>query len=72
MTKIALITGVTGQDGAYLAEFLLKKGYEKQGIKRRCGRCSTPTASTTCTKTRTSTTASSSCNFPGSQSSLYS
>ena len=32
---IALITGVTGQDGAYLAEFLLKKGYEVHGIKRR-------------------------------------
>ncbi|MBT3404483.1 MAG: NAD-dependent epimerase/dehydratase family protein, partial [Gammaproteobacteria bacterium] len=28
MVKIALITGITGQDGAYLAEFLLKKGYE--------------------------------------------
>ncbi|MDY0057976.1 MAG: GDP-mannose 4,6-dehydratase [Methyloversatilis sp.] len=35
MPKIALITGVTGQDGAYLAEFLLKKGYEVHGIKRR-------------------------------------
>jgi len=35
MSKIALITGVTGQDGAYLAEFLLKKGYEVHGIKRR-------------------------------------
>ncbi|MCQ9377711.1 GDP-mannose 4,6-dehydratase [Methyloversatilis sp. XJ19-49] len=35
MTKIALITGVTGQDGAYLAEFLLKKGYVVHGIKRR-------------------------------------
>ncbi|MCF8178008.1 MAG: GDP-mannose 4,6-dehydratase [Sulfuritalea sp.] len=34
-TKIALITGVTGQDGAYLAEFLLDKGYEVHGIKRR-------------------------------------
>jgi len=33
--KIALITGVTGQDGAYLAEFLLRKGYEVHGIKRR-------------------------------------
>lgn len=33
--KSALITGVTGQDGAYLAEFLLKKGYEVHGIKRR-------------------------------------
>ena len=33
--KIALITGITGQDGAYLAEFLLKKGYEVHGIKRR-------------------------------------
>ncbi len=35
MTKKALITGVTGQDGAYLAEFLLNKGYEVHGIKRR-------------------------------------
>lgn len=33
--KKALITGITGQDGAYLAEFLLKKGYEVHGIKRR-------------------------------------
>ena len=33
--KIALITGITGQDGAYLAEFLLDKGYEVHGIKRR-------------------------------------
>lgn len=33
--KVALITGVTGQDGAYLAEFLLKKGYEVHGLKRR-------------------------------------
>jgi len=35
MTKSVLITGVTGQDGAYLAEFLLEKGYEVHGIKRR-------------------------------------
>ncbi len=35
MKKKALITGVTGQDGAYLAEFLLKKGYAVHGIKRR-------------------------------------
>ena len=34
-TKTALITGITGQDGAYLAEFLLKKGYQVHGIKRR-------------------------------------
>ncbi|MDB2614052.1 GDP-mannose 4,6-dehydratase [Chlamydiales bacterium] len=34
-TKCALITGITGQDGAYLAEFLLNKGYEVHGIKRR-------------------------------------
>jgi len=33
--KIALITGITGQDGSYLAEFLLNKGYEVHGIKRR-------------------------------------
>ena len=35
MTKRALITGVTGQDGSYLAELLLEKGYEVHGIKRR-------------------------------------
>ena len=35
MSKVALITGVTGQDGAYLAEYLLKKGYVVHGIKRR-------------------------------------
>jgi GDPmannose 4,6-dehydratase len=35
MTKTALITGITGQDGSYLAEFLLEKGYEVHGIKRR-------------------------------------
>ena len=33
--KKALITGITGQDGSYLAEFLLSKGYEVHGIKRR-------------------------------------
>ena len=35
MSKSALITGITGQDGAYLAEFLLKRGYSVHGIKRR-------------------------------------
>jgi GDPmannose 4,6-dehydratase len=35
MSKVALITGVTGQDGAYLAEFLLRKGYVVHGVKRR-------------------------------------
>lgn len=35
MNKVALITGITGQDGSYLAEFLLKKGYIVHGIKRR-------------------------------------
>ena len=35
MKKVALITGITGQDGSYLAEFLLEKGYEVHGIKRR-------------------------------------
>jgi len=33
--KVALITGITGQDGSYPAEFLLDKGYEVHGIKRR-------------------------------------
>ena len=35
MTKTALITGITGQDGSYLAELLLQKGYAVHGIKRR-------------------------------------
>ena len=35
MNKVALITGVTGQDGAYLCEFLLAKGYTVHGLKRR-------------------------------------
>ena len=35
MKKIALITGITGQDGSYLAEFLIEKGYEVHGILRR-------------------------------------
>lgn len=35
MKKVALITGITGQDGSYLAEFLLEKGYEVHGIRRR-------------------------------------
>ena len=35
MSKVALITGVTGQDGAYLAELLLDKGYVVHGVKRR-------------------------------------
>ena len=40
-TKKALITGVTGQDGSYLAEFLLGKGYEVHGIKRRASSLNT-------------------------------
>ena len=39
--KTALITGVTGQDGSYLAEFLLKKGYVVHGIKRRASSLNT-------------------------------
>jgi GDPmannose 4,6-dehydratase len=39
--KVALITGVTGQDGSYLAEFLLKKGYVVHGIKRRASQFNT-------------------------------
>ena len=41
MKKTALITGVTGQDGAYLAEFLLGKGYEVHGVKRRSSQFNT-------------------------------
>ena len=35
MNKVALLTGITGQDGAYLAELLLAKGYTVHGVKRR-------------------------------------
>ena len=41
LNKVALITGVTGQDGSYLAEFLLEKGYEVHGIKRRASSLNT-------------------------------
>ena len=41
MKKKALITGITGQDGAYLAELLLEKGYEVHGIKRRASQFNT-------------------------------
>jgi GDPmannose 4,6-dehydratase len=40
-TKIALITGITGQDGSYLAEFLIEKGYSVHGIKRRASSLNT-------------------------------
>ena len=39
--KKALITGITGQDGSYLAEFLLEKGYEVHGITRRASLANT-------------------------------
>ena len=41
MTKKALITGITGQDGSYLAELLLEKGYEVHGVVRRSSTFST-------------------------------
>jgi len=41
MPKVALITGVTGQDGAYLSEFLLKKGYILHGLKRHASQFNT-------------------------------
>ncbi len=58
--KVALLTGVTGQDGAYLAELLLSKGYEVHGIKRRAS-CSIRTASTTFIRARRSRGVISSC-----------
>jgi GDP-D-mannose dehydratase len=45
--RVALITGVTGQDGAYLAEYLLGLGYTVHGVKRRSS-SSIPRASTIC------------------------
>ena len=44
--KVALITGITGQDGSYLAEFLLEKGYMVHGIKRRASSLKTLTLKT--------------------------
>ena len=41
MSKVALVTGITGQDGSYLAEFLLKKGYTVHGVKRRSSQFNT-------------------------------
>jgi GDPmannose 4,6-dehydratase len=41
-SKVALVTGVTGQDGSYLAEFLLEKGYTVHGIKRGASSYSVP------------------------------
>ena len=52
MPKVALITGVTGQDGAYLSEFLLKKGYIVHGLKRRSSLFNTDRIDHFCTKTR--------------------
>ena len=49
MTRRALITGITGQDGSYLAELLLSKGYEVHGMIRRSSTFSTGRGSTTCT-----------------------
>lgn len=43
MSKVALITGITGQDGSYLAEFLLEKGYEVHGIVPMSPWCSVST-----------------------------
>ena len=51
--KKALITGITGQDGSFLAEFLIEKGYEVHGILRRS---SSRAASSTCTWTNGSGT----------------
>ena len=45
MTKRALITGITGQDGSYLAELLLEKGYEVHGTVRRASTKRAPTVS---------------------------
>lgn len=60
--KKAIITGITGQDGAYLAEFLLNKGYGSTALNA-APRCSIPTASTTFFRIRTSRSATSSCTM---------
>ena len=53
--RVALITGITGQDGSYLAELLLEKGYAVHGIKRRASSFNTA-RSITCIRTRTRAT----------------
>ena len=53
--KTALITGVTGQDGAYLAELLLAKGYQVHGIKRRASLFNTRTSTTSASRCTTET-----------------
>jgi GDP-D-mannose dehydratase len=58
--KVALITGVTGQDGAYLSELLLSKGYTVHGVKRRSSSFNTG-ASKIFTKIRTRRIRGSSC-----------
>ena len=55
MQKKALITGVTGQDGAYLSELLLEKGYEVT-VSSVVQASSTPSGSTTCIRIRTKKT----------------
>lgn len=52
--KRALITGITGQDGAYLAQFLLKKGYEVHGVKRRASSFNTERVDPICRDPRES------------------
>ena len=68
MGKRALITGITGQDGSYLAELLIHKGYEVHGLIRKASTFntdriapSTPTASSTSMTTRTSPVPGCSC-----------
>ena len=46
MKNIALITGITGQDGSFLAEFLIEKGYEVHGLMRRSSSFNTAALST--------------------------
>ena len=59
--KVALITGVTGQDGAYLAELLLAKGYVVHGVKRRSSSFNTGRDRSSLPAIRTSATRASSC-----------
>ena len=60
-TKTALITGITGQDGSYLAELLLEKGYEVHGLIRRASTFNTVADRPPLPATRTTRTPGSSC-----------
>ena len=70
-SKIALITGVTGQDGSYLAELLLAKGYEVHGIVRRSSSFNTQRLESASTRIRMRSDVTCSCTMIDAQPTRY-